>query len=75
MRAKIIRIDEPDFGCEGRLPGMTVMDRVTLQNQATGETVVTEASDTWLYEMDINEGDLVNVEESANKIVGKWNHE
>lgn len=75
MRAKIVRIDEPDFGCEGRLPGMAVMDRVTLQNQATEETIVTEASDTWLYEVDINEGDLVNVDESTNKIVGKWNHE
>lgn len=75
MRAKIIRIDEPDFGCEGRLPGVTVMDQVTLQDQATGETVVMEASDAWLYEADINEGDLVKVEESTNRIVGKWNHE
>lgn len=75
MRAEVIRIDEPDFGCEGRQPGITVMDRVTLQNQVTGETVVTEVSDTWLYELDINEGDIVDVEEPANKIVGKCNDE
>lgn len=75
MKAKIIRIEEPDFGCEGRLQGTIVMDQVTLQNQETGEKVITKASDAWLYEQDINEGDLVNVEESSNKIMGKWKNE
>ncbi len=75
MKAKIIRIDEPDFGCEGRMPGTVVMDKVTLENQETGEIVITKASDAWLYKEDINEGDLVNVEESTNEIMGKWENE
>lgn len=71
MQAKIIRIEEPDFGCEGRMPGTVVMDKVILQNITTGEQMAVETSDIWLYEEDINEGDLVEVEESTGRIIRK----
>lgn len=70
MKAKIIRIDEPDFGCEGRMDEQIVLDRVTLQT-ASGEIFETKAEDAWLYTMEINEGDLVEVEEETKEIIGK----
>lgn len=75
VKAKVIRIEEPDFGCEGRMPGMKVMDKVVLKNCETGKEIITTASDEWLYQADINEGDEVNVEESTGEIVGKWKDE
>lgn len=71
MQAKIIRIEEPDFGCEGRMPGTVVMDRVILQNTATGEQMMVEASDSWLYDEDMNEGTLVEVEKPTGRIIRK----
>jgi hypothetical protein len=75
MKAKVVRIEEPDFGCEGRMPGMKVMDKVILKNCETGEEIITTASDSWLYEVDINEGDEVEVEEATGAITGKWKDE
>ena len=39
----VLRIDEPDFGCEG----------------SNGEEIFVKERDALLYEMDINEGDEV----------------
>ena len=33
----VLRIDEPDFGCEGRPDGMAVKDNVLLKSNYTGE--------------------------------------
>lgn len=33
----VLRIDEPDFGCEGRPDGMEVKDTVLLKSNYTGE--------------------------------------
>ena len=33
----VLRIDEPDFGCEGRPDGMEVKDNVLLKSNYTGE--------------------------------------
>ena len=71
MRAKILRIDEPDFGCEGRGEEIVVLDRVTLQNMDTGEELVTKAEDGWLYVEEINEGDCVEVLEETLEILRK----
>ena len=71
MQARIIRIDEPDFGCEGRMDEQVVLDRVQLEVVGTGEVIYTRADDAWLYMEGINEGDLVEVEEETKKIIGK----
>ena len=33
----VLRIDEPDFGCEGRPDGMEVKDNVLLKSNYTGQ--------------------------------------
>lgn len=55
---KIARIDEPDFGCEGRPDGQPIMDEVCLIDE-NGQELIVEAEDGMLYQMDLNEGDMV----------------
>ena len=55
----VLRIDEPDFGCEGRPDGMEVKDNVLLKSNYTGEEMTVREKDARLYELDINEGDKV----------------
>ena len=55
----VLRIDEPDFGCEGRPDGMEVKDTVLLKSNYTGEEMTVREKDARLYELDINEGDKV----------------
>ena len=53
----VLRIDEPDFGCEGRPDGIEPVDRVLLKKGSNGEEIFVKERDALLYEMDINEGD------------------
>ena len=46
----VTRIEEPDFGCEGRPEGQEIKDKVTKE-----ETIIF-MEDKLLYERDINEG-------------------
>lgn len=55
----VLRIDEPDFGCEGRSDGMEVKDNVLLKSNYTGQEMTVQEKDARLYELDINEGDKV----------------
>ena len=65
----VLRIDEPDFGCEGRPDGVEPVDRVLLKKGSNGEEVFVNERDALLYEMDINEGDeLFLVEGELKKI-------
>lgn len=57
-RYTVKRIDEPDFGCEGRPDGEAIMDKVHLCDEQ-GNFKVVEVSDALLYERDLNEGDSV----------------
>lgn len=61
---RIERIEEPDFGCEGRPDGQPMMDKVYLCAENQQELVV-EAADQWMYQMDLNEGDTVFYSEEA----------
>ncbi len=62
---RIIRIEEPDFGCEGRMEGQAVMDTVILRNES-GQEIVKQMEDSLLYERDLNEGDAVMIEGNGN---------
>lgn len=59
---RVIRINEPDFGCEGRPEGEVMIDKVLLEDADGVETTV-EADDYLLYLRDINEDDLVILDE------------
>lgn len=63
----VLRIDEPDFGCEGRPDGVEPVDRVLLKKGSNGEEVFVNERDALLYEMDINEGDEVFLVEGELK--------
>ena len=58
MEYLVKRIDEPDFGCEGRPEGKTAMDKVWLEDE-NQQTIVIEVEDERLYALDINENDRV----------------
>lgn len=52
----IIRIDEPDFGCEGMPEGQQRMDKVLLQDE-DGKEIILEIADEELYAKNLVEGD------------------
>ena len=56
-RYKIVRIDEADYGCEGRPDGEEAMDSVWLEDE-NGERQIVRASDRML-----DEGSLVTFDE------------
>lgn len=55
------RIEELDFGCEGRPEGMKDMVRVILQGD-NGEEESIKVEDDWLYAHEIDEGDRVELD-------------
>lgn len=57
----VMRIDEPDFGCEGCPDGVEPMAKVTLMNLKNEEEIQLEITDAELYRKDINEGSEVAV--------------
>lgn len=61
---RITRIEEPDFGCEGRPEGQAVMDDVWLEDE-NGVMKKIQAEDALLYEKDLNEGDQVVFDEEG----------
>ena len=52
----VTRIEEPDFGCEGRPEGQEVKDKVFLKEGTTGEETIVFMEDKLLYDRDIDEG-------------------
>lgn len=56
---KIIRIDEPDFGCEGRPDGQPAMDKVRLVDER-GQELIIEVPDALLYQFELDEGDTAS---------------
>ena len=59
MKYRVVRIDEDiDFGCEERKEGTPVMAVVLLEDER-GNRQRTRQIDQYLYDNDINEGDLV----------------
>ena len=58
---KVIRIDEPDYGCEGLPEGAVRKDMVTLFSDTAGERIMW-APDDYLYDNNINEGDTVLID-------------
>ena len=57
----VMRIDEPDFGCEGRPDGVEPMAKVTVMNLKNEEETEMEIPDAELYRKNIIEGSEVAV--------------
>ena len=57
----VMRIDEPDFGCEGRPDGVEPMAKVTVMNLKNEEEAEMEIPDAELYRKNIIEGSEVAV--------------
>ena len=57
----VMRIDEPDFGCEGCPNGVEPMAKVTLMKLKNEEEIQLEIADAELYRKNINEGSEVAV--------------
>lgn len=60
---EVVNIEEPDFGCEGRPEGQTVLCKVVLKHKKTGEKRILEVSEQNLDEEGITEGDMVRAAE------------
>ena len=61
MKYRVVRIDEDiDFGCEERKEGTPVMAVVLLEDE-NGTRQHIRQIDQYLYDNDINEGDLVQL--------------
>lgn len=63
QKAKIMRIDEPDFGCEGRPDGEPAKDILYLQELVTGEELTVTMEERLLWESGLDEGMIVQVKE------------
>lgn len=60
----IVRIDEADYGCEGRPDGEEAMDSVWLEDE-NGERRIVRASDQMLYDRHLDEGSRVTFDDEG----------
>ena len=65
MLYTVERIEELDFGCEGRPEGMKDMVRVILKGDNGGEESM-KVEDDWLYANGIDEGSRVELDKERN---------
>ena len=61
----VTRIEEPDFGCEGRPEGQEIKDKVFLKEETTDKEITIFMEDKLLYERDIDEGTKVIIDEDG----------
>ena len=61
MKYKIIRILEPDFGCEGRPDGYEQVDDVIIENDQ-GVRKTLKLKDAELYRLHLDEGDTIELD-------------
>lgn len=59
--ANIVRIEEPDFGCEGRPENEQVTSKILLETLEDREQVVLDVAEKCLWQMGLNEGMQVNL--------------
>lgn len=61
----VTRIEEPDFGCEGRPEGQEIKDKVFLKETTTKEEMIVYMEDKLLYDRDIDEGSKVEIDQDG----------
>lgn len=62
QKYRIIRIEEADFGCEGRPDGYVPIVKVYLEDE-NGAEVITDMEDAMMYERQLDEGTEVIIGE------------
>lgn len=67
MLYTVKRIEELDFGCEGRPEGMKDMVRVILKGD-NGEEESMKVEDDWLYANEIDEGSRVKLDREGKLV-------
>ncbi len=67
MMYTVERIEELDFGCEGRPEGMKDMVRVILKGD-NGEEESMKVEDDWLYANEIDEGSRVKLDREGKLV-------
>lgn len=67
MLYTVERIEELDFGCEGRPEGMKDMVRVILKGD-NGEEESMKVEDDWLYANEIDEGSRVKLDREGKLV-------
>lgn len=63
-RYTVDRIEELDFGCEGRPEGLRDAVKVVLKD-VQGEEICVQASDSWLYANGVDTGSEVSLDSSG----------
>ena len=61
----VTRIEEPDFGCEGRPEGQETKDKVFLKQETTKEEMIIYMEDKLLYDRNVDEGTKVIIDEDG----------
>lgn len=61
----VTRIEEPDFGCEGRPEGREIKDKVFLKQETTKEEIIIYMEDKLLYDRNVDEGTKVIIDEDG----------
>ena len=61
----VTRIEEPDFGCEGRPEGQEIKDKVFLKQETTKEEMIIYMEDKLLYDRNVDEGTKVIIDEDG----------
>ena len=62
---QVTRIEEPDFGCEGRPEGQEIKAKVFLKEETTEKETILFMEDKLLYERDIDEGSKVVINQDG----------
>lgn len=61
----VTRIEEPDFGCEGRPEDQEIKDKVFLKQETTKEEMIIYMEDKLLYDRNVDEGTKVIIDEDG----------
>lgn len=61
----VTRIEEPDFGCEGRQEGQEIKDKVFFKQETTKEEMIIYMEDKLLYDRNVDEGTKVIIDEDG----------
>lgn len=61
----VTRIEEPDFGCEGRPESQEIKDKVFLKQETTKEEMIIYMEDKLLYDRNVDEGTKVIIDEDG----------
>lgn len=71
--AVILKIEETDFGCEGRPENVEVMAKIILETVKERQQVILDVEENCLWQMGLDEGMQVNliIQENGTAMIQK----